>query len=613
MLVRPSQRQTITPSSSLLPPLRYCALTAAALLLAGCGGPERGAPRGNVFHTTISRVRTLDPALASDVSSGVAVGHLYDRLLQYHYSDRPYRLVPAMAAGMPEVSEDGLTVVFGLRDDLFFHPDACFGGDGSGEEREARRVRARDVVFSLLRIADLRVHSSGYWIFRGYIRGMDEFRKRSTEAGPGDMSPYERGIPGLEARDERTVVFRLTKPYPRLLHVLAMPYCSVVSARAASHYGGNVYKQPVGSGPFQLEQWRRNYRFVLRKSAEFRAETYPGTPLPLPRLDRVVCHVVQEPLTAWLLFLQGNLDLTGLSSDNVEAVVERGVDLTPELRERGVRLWRFPQFQINYVAFNAADPQLGRNALLRQAISLAYNVEARVEVSNNQLIPASGPIPPGVSGHDPELSNPFARYDLVQAKQLLAEAGFPGGIDPGTGRALSFTFDLGGTDVTRRQQADMMVADMKKLGVEIVPRLNNWPRFLQRIRRGDVQIFRITWVGDYPDGQNFLQLFYGPNAGSCNRARYRSAEFDAVYERAEPLGESAERERLYQKMQELLVGDCPWIFESYPVAFRLSQPWVERYIPHHFAYDQWKYIGIDQAMRESRRPGFRPLRLRSGT
>ena len=582
------------------------------MLFCGCGGDDRDAHSGNVFHTTISRVRTLDPALASDVSSGVAVGHLYDRLLQYHYLERPYRLVPAMAAAMPEVSEDRLTVVFRLRDDLLFSSDACFEGGNAVQEREARRVRARDVVFSLLRIADLRVHSPGYWILRGYIQGMDEFREQSSEVEAGDMAPYERGVPGLHAPDDRTVVFRLTKPYPRLLHVLAMPYCSVVSARAAAHYGGGVYTHPVGSGPYLLEQWRRNYRLVLRRNPAFRRETYPGTSLALPMLDRVVCHVVQEPLTAWLLFLQGNLDLTGLSSDNVEAVVERGVDLTPQLRERGVRLWRFPQFQINYVAFNAEDPQLGSNALLRKAISLAYNVEARVEVSNNQLVPASGPIPPGVSGHDPDLRNPFAKYDLVRAKRLLSEAGFPGGIDPATGRALAFTFDLGGTDVTRRQQADMMVADMRKLGIEIQPRLNNWPRFLQKIRRGDVQVFRIAWIGDYPDGQNFLQLFYGPNAGSCNRARYRNAEFDAVYDRAEPLGESTERDRLYQQMQELLVEDCPWIFESYPVAFRLSQPWVERYIPHHFAYDQWKYIGIDQDMRQSRRPRFRPLGLRAG-
>ncbi|NOY82546.1 MAG: hypothetical protein GXP31_16230 [Kiritimatiellaeota bacterium] len=568
-----------------------------------------------MFRTTTSRIRTLDPALAADVSSALAVGHLYDRLLQYHYTARPYRLIPAMAREMPEVSSDGTRYVFRLRDDLYFTPDPCFrrtpGAPGvrDGPDGPRRRVRSRDVVFSLLRLADPRVHSPGFWIFRGYLKGLDDFRAACSKRPPGDFSPYESGISGLHADGEDVVVFELTRPYPRLLHVLAMSYCSVLPEEALRFYGARIDRHPVGCGPFRLESWRRDYRIVYARNAGFRVEYYPDSTKRLPRVDRIVASVVREPLTAWLLFLQGNLDVTGLTSDNFEAVIERGVSLTPELERRGVRLLRTPQFQINYVAFYHEDPLLGRNLALRRAISLAYDVQARIAMSNNQLLPAKGPIPPGVGGYDPDLVNPWAVHDVARARNLLIEAGFPGGIDPRTGRPLELQFDLGGTDLIRRRQAEMMVADMKKIGLRIVPHLNSWPRFLDKLRRGEVQLFRVAWVGDYPDGQNFLQLFYGPNSFTCNRARYRNPKFDALYEKAEPMPDGPARTRLYRQMQRLLVDDCAWIFESYPVAFRLVQPWVSGYIPHHFAYDRWKYLDVDPRRRREKRKTFKALTL----
>ena len=158
-----------------------------------------------------------------------------------------------------------------------------------------------------------------------------------------------------------------------------------------------------------------------------------------------------------------------------------------------------------------------------------------------------------------------------------------------------------------------MVADMQKLGIKVVPHLNSWPRFLEKIKRGDVQLFRIAWIGDYPDGQNFLQLFYSPNAGSCNRAFYRNTRFDQLYEKALNLPDCPRRTALYRAMQNLLVQDCPWIFESYPVGFRLTQPWLKHYVPHHFAYDHWKYLEVDRHTENSKRSGRQDAQSRHRT
>lgn len=572
-----------------------CVFLLLLLAAAGCGFSPADRDRSGTVTVTTGRIKTLDPALADDVVSGLAVGHLYDRLLQYDYAARPYRLVPAMAAAMPEVGDGGLTVEFKLRDDLFFAPDACFADTAA----VARRVQPRDVVWSLLRLADGRLHAGGYAILRGRLQGVDEFYRRTSTQAAGDFSAYEQGIPGLQAGPGNTVRFRLTAPYPQLLDVLAMPYASVLPEAAVRRYPvGVLAEHPVGSGPFLLEEWRRNYRFVLRRNPEFRHETVPWGVRPLPLPDRVCALVVQEPLTTWLLFLQGNVDMLPLGQDMVDSVLDGRGGLAPALAERGIRLHTLPEFQINYIGINARDPLLGRNLKLRQALSLAYNTPLRMQLSSGQLVPAQGPIPPGVPGYDAAFRNPHARYDVEKARALLAEAGFPGGVDPATGRPLKLRFDIAGTDVGKRQAAELMVRDMQVLGIEIEPCLNNAPRLFEKIKRGDVQLFRLNWVGDYPDAQNFLQLFYGPNAGGCNRAWYRNPEFDRLYEQAAVLPDGAERTQLYRRMEALLAADCPWIFESFPVANRLVHSWVNGYIPHHFAYDGWKYLAPDDAARK---------------
>lgn len=583
--------------------LALCLLLLAAV--GGCKPRPEATPTSSqrVLQLTLSRVKTLDPALASDVASGLAVGHLYDRLIQYDYQARPYALAPAMA-DLPDLSADGRTISFRLKPGLVFAADACFTSP------TARRVTARDVVVSLLRLADARLHSPGYWILRDHVVGAADFQKQTAGLAPDDFTPYETGIAGLQAPDESTIVIRLERPYPQLLNALAMPFASVVPACAVRQYGAAFAEHPVGSGPFQLKEWRRNYVLSLIRNPDFRSEVNPTAPARhLPGVDEIHLYVVPEQLTAWLLFLQGNLDMTTLGQENLDVVLFKDGALLPDLQERGVRLERVPEFQINYIGFNFRDPVLGSNRKLRQAISLAFDAGKRLEIAKNQILPAHGPIPPGVSGYDPDYRNPFNTHDLARATALLAEAGYAGGIEAKTGRPLRLRFDLGGTDLLRRQQAELFALDMKKLGIEIEPGLNNWPRFQSKLRQGDVQIFRIAWVGDYPDGENFLQLFYGPNTGICNYAYYRNPDYDRLYEQAVGMVDSPARTRLYQRLQAILVEDCPWIFESYPVTFRLVQPWVTGYIPHHFSVDPWKYVNLDPADRDIRRELFKPLRL----
>ena len=315
-------------------------------------------------------------------------------------------------------------------------------------------------------------------------------------------------------------------------------------------------------------------------------------------------------MSSWLLFLQGNLDLNALDKDNLDLVAGGGAELAPALKARGIRLLRTPEFEVRYVGFNFSDPLLGKNLKLRQALSLAYDVRRRVEHTNFQLIPAQGPIPPGVAGYDPGYRNPNAADDVEAARRLIAEAGFPGGRDPATGEPLRFSFDQTGNSSAYRQLGELTAADFARLGVETEPVLNNNPRFYEKLRQGRLQLFRLSWVGDYPDAENFLQLFYSKNIGGCNRVGFSDPEYDRMFEAILPMPDSPERTERYREMVRYLGTKCPWIFEGFPIAYQLNHAWLENYHPHDFAFARWKYLTVDPERRRQLKATFTPLSMR---
>jgi len=587
-------------------------LAAAALLpLAGCGKTDSGKLR-ELHLSANGKLRTLDPAQADDVISQHLVASFYDTLLQYDYNARPYRLIPSMLTAMPEVSADQMHYKFTLRDDLCFQPDPCFGNT---PDRAVRRITSADVIFSLLRLADARVKSPVFWMFRGKIAGLDQFNALTAQAAPGDLTMYDRPWPGLEIVNDRTFILHLQHPDPRLLYALAMPNAAIVSRRASATYGEDFQEHPVGSGPFRMTSWLRDYRIILERNPEYRREFYPEAVNPadrtrqLPLADRIVCNLVKQPLASWLLFLQGELDQGALDKDTFDAVVGEDGKLVGALQKRGIELLQTPQFEVTYIGFNFTDPLLGKNLALRKALSLAYDLPQRLRHFNHRLIPANGPIPPGVAGYDQNLVNPYNQFNIELAKKYLAEAGYPNGIDPATGAPLELAFDQGNTTSQYRQLAELMIADLGKIGIKVKPMLNNAPQFFGKLRKGQFQLFRLSWVGDYPDAENFLQLFYGKNAGSCNRTFFRDPAFDRMYEAAVNLPDGSERTEKYRRMVTYLSEQCPWIFEGYTVSFVLNHSWLENYRPHDFAFAKWKYLSFDPARRQAARAAFKPIEL----
>jgi oligopeptide transport system substrate-binding protein len=573
------------------------------LILAGCSNSELGDAGSNTLYQETARIRGFDPVKAGDVASARAVALVYEPLLQYAYLERPYKVEPLLAERLPEVSEDGLVYTFRIRSSIYYQDDPCFV-DSGGKGREAV---AEDFVYAVKRMADRKNQSVGYWTLSGRIEGLDEFREASAGPEPTD---YAREVAGIRALDRHTLQLKLTRPYPQLLWILAMHYVVATPREAVAFYGEDFSRHPVGTGPFVLKDWRRNYRMEFARNLKWtetgRVDRYPelgasgddaqgllrDAGKPLPFVDGIIRYVVQDPATRWLMFMRGQLDASDVSRDNWEVILDDELNLHTDLAARGIQLSKGPSLQLGYFAFNMEDPVLGGNPALRQAMTCAFDTEAWIKLYNGRITRPTGPIPEGLAGHDPDY-NPFP-FDLERARRLMVEAGYPEGRDPATGRRLNITLELGSADnAERRQSAELFAFFMSRIGIQMNLSYNNGPALFDKLERKQAPMFFVSWVGDYPDAENFLQLFYSPNASpGPNRCNYRNPAFDALFECIKTMPDSDERTELYRAMSRMVVDDCPWIFAFQYINVSLRQPRYLNYKLHAFPYGMEKYIRL---------------------
>ena len=534
-------------------------------------------PSRAVFRRVIERVTSLDPVEAASVYAARCVALTYETLLEYDYEARPYRLKPCLATALPAISDDGLTYTFTIDTNACFTADACFGEAGT------RPVSAEDFVYALKRLADAKVPSSGYWLLDGRVAGIEAFHEASQGS---ELTDYALDVPGLRALSADTLQIRLSAPSPVFLWMLAMPYAAAVPREAVDFYGDRFREHPVGTGPYALESWRRNYKMTYRRNEAWRGwrDAGEGT------LAKIVFPLIDDPSTQWLAFLSGELDLQGeVPRDNWDQVVMPDGSLNPSLAARGIVLDTVPTLEVSYIGINMEDPLLGTNRFLRQALNAAFDAARWESYYRGRAAASNGPVPPQVAGA-PTNALPYGRGTEVAAR-LLEKAGYPGGRDPATGRRLRLTLDLGKTTQDMRESTELIVAFMDRCGIELVPEYSNWPTFLKKVSQRRSQLFRIAWVGDYPDAENFLQLFYGPNASpGPNRCNYANPEFDRLFREAMAATDEARRLELYGKLQEIVREDSPWIFMSFATSASLHHDSLLNYRPHDFPYGMEKHF-----------------------
>lgn len=553
-----------------------------------------------------SNLKTLDPAQASDAYSIMCQFQVYEALYEYEYLQRPYVVRPLLARALPTVTDSGLTYTIPIRTDVRFHDHACFPG-GVG-----RKMRAQDFIYSVKRMADVRSQTFGWWVLEGKVVGLDDFRKRSESLPPlpdtAIPSLYQDTVPGLVALDDSTVQIRLTQDIPYFTNLLAMPYLMVIPYEAVLQGGLEFHLNPVGTGPYLLSEWRQGLRLRFVRNPNYAHSFYPqegsasdsasgllrdaGARLPL--VSRIDLTIFEETQPMWLNFLRRFLDRSSIPKDNYAEAVTPDRNLQGTMSERGIRLKVQQELDVTYLVFNFHDSLMGKNKALRQAMSLAADIETAIErFSNGRAIRAHSPLPPGIFGYDSTYRGTWTHYDLEAARRKLAEAGFP------EGKGLPELTYLTTANAEVRQLGEHFAQNMAQIGIRVKLDPCSWPEYLERIKTRRFQMARSAWQADYPDPENFLQLLYGPNQPpGSNNASYANPRFDSLYRIMATMTNTPERLNLIQQMRAILDDEMPWIPFTHRLNFQLEQPWMHNVKPHSLMDAPLKYYRVDSELRQ---------------
>jgi oligopeptide transport system substrate-binding protein len=541
------------------------------LMLGGCEQPpatDNGVPVKIYRHAMDGAPGSLDPAQAASIYANFIVVNLYDTLFRYKYLARPYRLQPNLAAAMPEVSGDGLNLTIRIKKGVYFINDPAFAG------AVGREIKAEDFVYSIKRHFDPNTRAQGAWLWQNRIEGLDQWKKEGSN--------YDDEVSGLRALDDYTVQITLTRPYPQLLHTLTSGYASIVPREAVEKYGQMFSSHPVGSGPFTLVS-RDSVRVVLAKNPGFRQEPFDpadegynaATQINAglqnlqgkspPFVDQLEIEFITEGAARWNALVSGEVDFIKVPVSQFDRILQQRSPLVlkPEYADQ-YHFEAVPEAGFVYTNFNMADERIGyhpdakqnqRNHALRCAMVKAFDWPKNNETffyNIGRVFP--GVITPMVPEYEPEGDSRYIERDLEGARALLQANNW----NEETLPTLEYGFP---NSVSERQAFEqfrnfMMDAGypVKKIRPMIFATYGDYQRAYSQ---GKVTLMNSSWTMDYPDAENLMQLYYGPNAApGTNSANYNNPHYNRLYENAAAMTESPERSLIYREMNQLLMDDC---------------------------------------------------------
>jgi oligopeptide transport system substrate-binding protein len=554
-----------------------------------------------LYVVEIAALKSLDPAEANDEPSALILGEIYECLYNYEYGVRPYTLFPELAAAMPEYSPDNTQMTIRLRKGIhFYDPQKKVWPDGVGPE-----IKARDVIYSFKRICDFNQASPNYSaVFQGQIVGLEDWWDYTKSVGSAGID-WDKPVKGFQILDDYTIRIIMPQPNPQMIYNLAAMWTGVVSHDAVNYWKDDFRFHPTGSGSYCMIEYLREQRMILEANPIYRGrpdvEGYAKVADAdrMPHVRRIEYDFFQEQVPPWLLFTQGLFDISGIPKESFNQAIQVSTgDVSPELAKKGIVLNKVDEAATFYTGFNMQDPILGKNKPLRQAMSMAFDRASYIsKFLNGRGTLPDGPIPPGFPTYDPHGENPYTQFNLQAAREKMKEAvAINGGPIP------TLHLLMQGADTESRQTADDFVLQMREIGVDVEPEYRDFARWLQMTDNRQTQIFESGWIADYPDEQDFLQLFYGKNAPALglNLAAYVNPEFDKLYEQAAVMQDSSVRRNLYLQMQKIVMEDCPWLIQFYSKAFVMHYDWVSG--SHHmdYGYGLFQHVRLDEALRAKR-------------
>ena len=537
--------------------------------------------------------------------SGWIADAIFETLLTYDYLARPATLIPNTAKAMPQISEDGRTLTFHIRENILFAPDAAFGN-------KPRELTAQDYVYSIMRLADPVNRSPSANFVSGKIVGLDEEVAKAHKSGQFN---YDAHVPGLHAPDRYTLRIVLTRPDSNFLYVLAYGGLAAVAREVIEAYGTQSRVHPVGTGPYMLERYVPRSRIVLVANPHYRGfiwnfkssgETGDDEIVrdmkgrQMPRIGRVEVSIIEEEQSRWLTFQEGHIAFEKLPQLAAPLVLD-GNELRAAYAAQKLRLFRQIDPGITFTMFNFNDPVTGgysnEKVALRRAIAMSYSVADEITLlRNNQAVKAEMIVPAGVAGHDPDYRSSIG-YDPELASRLLDYFGYKRQADgyrtmpDGSPLTLRIRTEA---SISSKLMSEIWKRGLDKIGVRVQFEVSNFADNVKDATACRLMMWGSGWHADFPEGENFLQLLYGPNAGQGNHGCYQSEAFDALYRRATALPPGPERYELYAAMNRQMEAVTAWTLHVSRVRNWLVRPWVKGFKKHPIMPSDWQYIDIEE-------------------
>ncbi|MEM7087552.1 MAG: ABC transporter substrate-binding protein [Bacteroidota bacterium] len=495
------------------------------VLFFSCENDSKSARDHEVFrYNEHSNITSLDPAFARNPQNIWPSNQLYNGLVQL---DDSLNIKPDIAKHW-EIVDSTCSYYFTLRNDVYFHKNNIFGIEGT------RTVNAHDFEYSFHRLIDPKVASPGGWVMNN--------------------------VELVKAENDSVLKITLKKPFPPFIGMLGMRYFSVVPKEAVDFYGSEFRRNPVGTGPFQFKLWEENVKLVFRKNPLYFEKDQVGTQLPY--LEAVAITFLPDKQSEFLQFAQGKIDfLTGLDNSYKDEILTTKGLLQDAYKDR-VKLLTTPYLNTEYLGFftGTKTPEI-QSRSLRQAVNYGFDRRKMITYLRNGMgVPAEfGFIPKGLAGFD-EIEG--YTYQPEMARQLVEQyKKETGDLRPAI---------VIGTNSQYLDICEYIQRELEKIGItvtiDVVP-----PSTLRQMKSsGELDIFRASWVADYPDAENYLSLFYSPNfaPNGPNYMHYKNATMDSLYERSLSIIDIEERKLIYTQMDSIIVAEAPVVPLFYDMAIR---------------------------------------------
>ena len=506
--------------------LGRCALLSIALISVLSCKSDLDSERDHLVfrYNEHSNISSLDPAFARNPQNIWPSNQLFNGLVQL---DDSLNIMPDIAKSWV-IDDTTATYTFYLRQDVFFHKNAVFGADST------RQVTASDFAYSFDRLTDPKVASPGSWVLQ-------------------NVSHYE-------AVNDTTFSITLKQPFPAFLGLLSMRYCSVVPEEAVAHYGNEFRRNPVGTGPFQFKMWEENVKLVLRKNPLYFERDDNGNQLPY--LEAVAVTFLPDKQSEFLQFAQGKIDfVSGLDNSYKDEILTTTGQLQEKYKDRA-KLITCPYLNTEYLGFfmGADTPEI-RSKALRQAVNYGFDREKMVTYLRNGMgVPAVyGFIPKGLPGFD---YIEGYTYQPEKARALIEQYKTEtGDMEPEI---------VIGTNSQYLDLCEYIQRELEKIGMKVTVDVMPPSTLRQMKSSGELDIFRASWVADYPDAENYLSLFYSPNftPNGPNYTHYKNELIDSLYAEALSITDIEERKLLYTKMDSIVTDEAPIVPLYYDMAIR---------------------------------------------